>query len=437
MRKVRFIEMLALLSLWAGGLGGSRGGLAGEFPKGAKGRAEVAVAVEIAPVERGEIRDLRVFTGTLLPRARFVFAPKIAGRLLYLPFHIGDTIPSGAVVAKLDDEEYRQQVYQAAASLEVAKATVEQQATELALAQREMDRIKFLREKNIAAEADWDQAEARYKARAAQLRVAEAQMHEKEAALKAAEVRLSYATIISPPDSDGGIWRVEERYVDVGAMLAANMPILSVVDLRCVIAVIHVIERDYPSLAVGLPVEMTTDAYPGQRFTGKVLRIAPVLRESSRQARVEIEIPNESLLLRPGMFIRATLEFARHPDARLIPRTAFVKRDGKPGVFWIESTEKGKAIARFYEVKPGILTQERVEILEPPLEGYVVTLGHHLLSNGSPVLLPMKTNMPSPSRKSSPTPSWEGKDPSAIPPAPERNPSPSPREEKQQEGETR
>ncbi|MFW5857720.1 MAG: efflux RND transporter periplasmic adaptor subunit [Planctomycetota bacterium] len=364
-------------------------------PRGRRGDA--SVAIEVAPVTRGPIRDVRVFTGTLQPRARFLFAPKIGGRLESMAVNIGDPVAPGQLIARIDDEEYRQQVNQARAALEVAEATMEQQATALDLARREMKRVEALRDKQIASEAEWDQAEGRYKAEAAKLKVAEAQAAERRSALRTAEVHLSYARVHAPAageDAADRQWFVEERYVDEGALLVPNAPLASVVALSHLTAVIHVIERDYPALAEGLTVAVATDAYPDRSFPGVVTRIAPVLREASRQARVEIQVPNPELLLRPGMFIRAHMEFARREDARLVPRSALVKREGADGVFVVDAGDAGDEggdagpVARFVPVRVGIRDTASVEILEPALAGPVVTLGQHMLAEGTKVILP-------------------------------------------------
>ncbi len=121
---------------------------------------------------------------------------------------------------------------------------------------------------------------------------------------------------------------------------------------------------------------------PDKIFTGNVVRIAPLLKESSRQARVEIEIPNPGQLLKPGMFVRAQIEFARHDNATLVPYAALVKREGKEGVF-IADLNNLKAL--FTPVKTGIIHGELVEVIEPEISGFVVTLGNHLLEDGSDI----------------------------------------------------
>ncbi len=345
------------------------------------------VAVEVEAIRRGPIRDVRLFTGTLEPRARYVIAPKIAGRLEAIAANLGDRVSSSSPIARLDDEEHRQQVAQARAAIEVARATAEQQQTTVDLAARERDRVRRLWERQATSEMAWDAADAEYKIQVARHKVALAQMAEQDAALKGAEVRLSYARITLPQDTAGGAWFVAERHVDEGEMLAANTPLLTVVDLARMTAVIHVIERDYAAMHPGLVVELETDAYPGRRFAGTVARIAPALQAGSRQARVEIEVANDDLFLRPGMFVRASIEFARREDAILAPRAAVVVRDGRTGLFL---ADPATGTARFRTVTVDLQSGPVASLSgdDAPASGLAVTLGHHLLSDGTPILLP-------------------------------------------------
>jgi len=358
---------------------------------GGRGRGAAAVPVETAPIRHGPIRDLRLFTGTIEPRASYVVAPKVGGRLLALEVNLGDPVTTGALIAQLDDEEYRQQVAQAEAAREVAAATVEQQRTSVALAERERERLRRLWERQAAAESAWDAADAEQKIQAAKLKVALAQLAEREAALKADQVRLAYTRISLPQDAAGGRWFVAERHVDEGAMLAANTPLVTVVDLARVIVVIHAIERDYPELRLDAPVELETDAHPGRSFAGRIVRIAPTLQAATRQARIEVEADNGELALRPGMFVRVRIEFAKREAATLVPRAALIRHNGRMGVFLADRTA---GVARFAPVTPEIEQDELVAIAEKELSGEVVTLGQHLLSDGSPVLLPSATPDP-------------------------------------------
>jgi RND family efflux transporter MFP subunit len=348
-------------------------------------RGNPAVAVETAPIQKESIKDVGRFTGSLSPQSEFMVAPKIAGRLEKILVDIGDVVTADQLVAVLDDEEYQQQVYQAVAELEVARANLVEVKITSENAKREYERTVALREKKIASESQLDAAESEYKTQQAKLQVANAQVSQKQAALNMAKVRLSYTRIRVPPNHASQQRVVGERFVDEGSMLAPNTPIVSILDIGTLIGVINVIERDYPKIKPGLPAVINTDAFPGQTFSGKVIRIAPLLMEKAREARVEIEIPNQRMLLKPGMFVRVQMEFELHENATVIPQSAVVKRDGSQGVFVVDRQEKK---VRFIPVTLGIVNEARAEILKPELTGEVVTLGQHLLEDGADIILP-------------------------------------------------
>jgi RND family efflux transporter MFP subunit len=348
-------------------------------------RQNAPVAVEIMPVTIAAIQEVGGFTGTLYPRSSFVLAPKIAGRLEKILVHIGDTVQGGQLVAILDDDEYFQQVSQAQAELEVARATLQERRNTLENAKREFERTVELQKKKIASESQLDAAESQFKTHQAELKVATAQVSQKEAAHKMAEVRLSYTRIHVPKNHGAEDRVVGERFVDEGAMLAPNTPIVSILDIKTLIAAIHVIERDYPKIRPNLEAVISTDAFPGRTFAGKVVRIAPLLKEKSREARVELQIPNEQGLLKPGMFVRVQIQFEQHENTTVIPTAALVKRNGAQGVFLADPARRK---VRFVPVTIGIVSAGRAEVLDPPLSGAVVTLGHHLLEDGASIILP-------------------------------------------------
>ena len=347
---------------------------------------QAPVTVALSPVHKMTINDVGLFTGSLLPRSQFIAAPKISGRLEKVLVNIGDEVGYNQLIAVIDDDEYAQQTEKARAELEVIRATLEETRSSLEVARREFERVNALYSQEIASESDYDVARARFKVQEARSKVARAQMAEKEAAWKEAQIRLSYTRIrVSWEEGErNDQYRVVgERFKDDGAMLTPNTPIVSILDINSLIAVIHVIERDYPKVRVGMEAEITTDAFPGRTFTGRIVRIAPLLKETSRQARVEVEIANLDHLLKPGMFIRASLVYGQHENATVIPVVALSRRNGKQGVFL---AEEQKTRVRFIPVNVGIVNGELAELLEPEISGSVVSLGQHLLEDGAPII---------------------------------------------------
>jgi len=343
------------------------------------------VAVEVRPIQKTTVRDMGLFTGSLYPRSQFIVAPKIAGRLEKLLVKIGDPVKRDQTIAVLEDDEFLQQVEQARAELDVARANLEESKSALETTGRELERVKVLRQKKIASESELDGAEAQFSAQSAKHKVAVAQVEQKEAALKGAQVRLSYTQIRASWKEGDRNRVVGERFVDEGSMLAPNSPIVSILDIDTLIAVIHVIERDYSKVRIGQEGTIETDAFPGKTFSGKVVRIAPILKETSREARVEMAVPNPEGLLKPGMFLRVQIEFAGKKDATVVPIGALTKRDSKQGIF-LANPEEMKA--HFVPVTLGIVNKTWAEVLHPTISGLVVTVGQHLLEEGSTIIIP-------------------------------------------------
>lgn len=350
------------------------------------GQRQASVAVEVKPVEIGSIRDLGQFSGTLIPKSQFVIAPKVSGKLKKLYVDIGDQLRNGQIVAQLDDEEYQQQVAQAEADLRVAKANLEDVQNSLELARKELERAETLYQKGILSDAQFDSTRAQFNAQQSRYKVASAQVANREAALETAKVRLSYTKIIASWEKGSNVRYVGERFVDEGALLSVNTPIISVIEIQPIVAVIYATDKEYFRIQPGQNVTVNSSAFPGKAFAGRVARVAPLLKETSRQARIEVEIENEEGLLKPGMFINAEIEFARHENTRIVPFSSLVSRGNQQGVFLADIENR---VAHFTPVRPGIIEGERAEIVEPAdISGFVVTLGHHLLQDGMTIILP-------------------------------------------------
>lgn len=381
------------------GFGGAPGGQPGA-------RSRPAVAVEIAEVQQKTIQDIGQFTGSLLPTSQFTVTPKVAGQLEQLLVNIGDRVKQGQLIAKLDDEMFRQAVDKAKAELEVAKANLAETQSALEIARRDFERSKTLSQSNILSQSKLDAAESAYNAAVASQKVARATVTNRQSGLDTAKLNLSYTEITADWNSGGDTRVVGERFVDEGAILKANDSIVSLLDLSTIICEINVIERDYFRITQGQEAVIMTDAFPGTPFTGKVARIAPLLQEQSRQARVEIEIPNPEELLKPGMFVRVRLQFDNIENAMVVPMSALVKREEQQGVFVADT---GNMTARFVPVTVGVTSNGLVQILAPPLSGAVVTLGQHLLEDGATIALPEQASSGQPQAEQRP----QGSQPSA------------------------
>lgn len=351
------------------------------------------VPVEVEEIVRGPVELRRIFVGSLEARTEFVVSPKVGGRIRKLLLDIGDPVQRDAVVARLDDDEYQQAVVQAEADLAVANATKSEAASALEISGRAQQRMETLHGRGVASDSQLDVTSADRLAQEAKLAVAEAQVTRAKASLESAKIRLGYTTVTAGWTNGDGPRVVGERFVDEGDTVSANTPLLTIVEMDPLLAVVFVTERDFSRLAPGQSAKLSADAWPGEVFTGSISRIAPIFRASTRQARVELTVPNPGHRLKPGMFVRATVVLDRVEDAVVVPYAALAQRDDQDGVFLVAAD--GKSVS-WRPVRAGIRDGDRLQVIAPgpPLTGRVVTLGQQLVEDGTPIRIPTPAGRP-------------------------------------------
>lgn len=341
------------------------------------------VAVEVDTARYAPIEETNQLTGTVVPLYQYIIAPKISGRIIKINKRIGDWIHQNEFIAKIDDAEYVQAKLEAEANLKISEANLAEIKSQYELAKQELERIQSLQKKGIASPAELDASATNFSALQSRIKLAQAQVEQRQAALNSAKIRLSY-TILSA--TEPGF--VGERFVDEGSLLSPNSPVISVLGIDTVIVRTTVIERVYGQMKIGQSAEIIVDAFPSKIFKGTVSRIAPMLQEASRVAQMEVEVVNENQLLKPGMFAKVKVVLARKENTQIVPSQAIVNRSGQTGIFIIKAGEK---VAHFTPTEIGITTQQNTEIISPKIEGLVVTLGQHLLEDGSNIILPEKS----------------------------------------------
>ncbi|BAU57654.2 efflux transporter [Halorhodospira halochloris] len=306
---------------------------------------------------------------------------------------IGDVVEQGDLLARLDQREIEQEVAQAEAELEVARAELAERESTLQNAERELSRTRDLREREIASAADLEAAEAQVAAERSRKQLAEARIAQRQAALSAARIRLSFTEIRADWEGGEGERVVGERFIDPGATVSANEPILSLLDLSELRAVTFVSERDYGLISPGQGAQLSVSAYPQASFDAEVVRLAPLFQAGTRQARVELRVPNPQGLLRPGMFTRVSLQVDKIEDALTVPYDAIARRGGRTVIYPVtpEQDEDGEEVlkARQVAVEVGLRSDSRVVVRPVDEElgegAQVVTLGQHLIGEQAEV----------------------------------------------------
>jgi len=256
-------------------------------------------------VEKGNITNTVTATGTLEEITTVQVGTQVSGIIEHVYADFNDNVKQGQILAKLDETALRAQLEQSQASVDQAQAQVTyQEAT--------FNRLKALFEKNLIAQADYDQALFNYENSKASLSNA-------RSALDRAKVNLAYATIYSPID---GV--VLNRAIEEGQTVAAsfNTPEMFTIanDLTQMEVQTSVDEADIGQVKEGQRVEFTVDAYPDLKFEGSVsqVRFKPVTTNNVVTYTVILNAPNPDKKLMPGMTASATIFIDEKENALIL-----------------------------------------------------------------------------------------------------------------------
>lgn len=156
---------------------------------------------------------------------------------------------------------------------------------------------------------------------------------------------------------------LEGQYVDEG------MALYELADLSTVWMYLDVYEKDARFIRINQPIQITTEAYPGETFSGRAVFIDPVMDGETRTLRVRTEFPNPHLRLKPGMYVRAQIKISLGRPL-VIPASAVIST-GKRTVVWVEvkpnvfeprDVTLGSTSDSFYEVISGLMEGDEIAV---------------------------------------------------------------------------
>lgn len=357
------------------------------------------IPVELVQPERLTLPRMVRATGSLYGEDETTIAAEVAGRVIEIARDLGDPVREGEVLVRLDPMNFVLQrderinaLRQTLAQLGLVELpgegfnvdsvpTVVAARAQAENARARAERGRLLAERTPPLISEQDYADLRTQADVAesalqtarleaQARLAEARTL--EAQVRLAEKRLADTVVRAPGDaasalaaasptndpmagaaSDGGgsfdaalaaRFSVAERRVSVGDFVQVGQPLVRLVDVDPIKLRVRVVERRIGTVRVGQPASIRIEAFP-RPFEGVVARVSPVVDESTRSFLVEIVVPNEARLLKPGSFATAEIAIGDE-EATVVPASALVTFAG---------------IHKLLSVKDGAVHELRVE----------------------------------------------------------------------------
>jgi RND family efflux transporter MFP subunit len=303
-------------------------------------------------------------SGYVVAQRKADVAAKVTGQLISITVQEGSLVRKGQVIARLESADASAQVDQGRANLGSARARVEQIRAEMGNTVLDFERKKKLVSSGAVSRAEYDAAQSRYLSAKASLDAARSDVQSSAAALKIAEVTLSYYEIRSPFDAV-----VLTKNADVGDIITpfgaaanAKAAVVSIADLSSLQVEVDVSESSIGLVRVGLPCDILLDALPDVRFQGVVDTIVPTVDKSKATVLVKVRFSSHDPRILPEMsakvgFLSKGLKQGEQGPRTMVNVSALKGTGTRRYVFVVQGERVHKK-----EVRTGMVIGDMVEV---------------------------------------------------------------------------
>ncbi len=264
----------------------------------------------------------------------------------------GDPVRKGQILALVRPSDLPDQ-------LAAARSTLGQVKASAALARTNFERASKLAPAGVVSQQE-------LQASSAALASAEAAQANVQSQIAGLATRLGETRITAPIT---GV--ISARRVDPGALVGppGGGAIVTVVRMDRLRVFVTLNETDAAGVTPGKDAHVELDALPGRSFWGKVVRIAPSFDPMTRTLEAEVQLPNQSGELRPGMYGRGSIRIEVHPNVPVIAVSAVQISAGRKYAFVLHDTkvrrqeiETGAEVddGSFFEVRSGLQAGQEV-----------------------------------------------------------------------------
>ncbi len=341
----------------------------------ANGAEGPTTIVPVARVGRANIASKTTLTAEFQPFQEVDVMAKVAGYVRSIKVDLGDRVREGQVLAELEIPEMSDEVSR-------AEAVVEQNSAEIAAAQDELQRAESShqiahvsysrlqgvakREPGLIPQQEVDEVRSRDLISEAQVASAKSKLRVEEQRTRVAKAEAArfrtlrnYVTITAPFAGT-----VTKRYANVGSMIQAGtasqsqaMPLVRLSQISTLRLSLPVPESLVPTIRAGQPVEVRVKSL-GRTFGGRVARFASRVDQATRTMITEVDVPNPTGAILPGLYAEVMLQSAQHDGVLAVPVDAIDRAGSATRVY---AVDKSGAI-RITPVRLGVEDARYAEI---------------------------------------------------------------------------
>ena len=317
-------------------------------------------------------------TGYVVAQRKAAVASKATGRVEWLGVTEGSKVTEGEIIARLENADVTAAMDQAAASVNVAKANVQQAQAELVDARAAFNRNGELLGKGFISPFAFDTVTARYHKAQAALRGFGAEVAVAEANHRAARIAVEQTLIRAP--FDGVVLTKSANIGDVvtpfSSALDAKGAVVTMADMDTLEVEADVSESNLPKVKLEQPCEIQLDALPDLRLRGVVQRIVPTVDRAKATVLVKIRFVDHDPQVLPEMsakvaFLEKEMAAGQRTARVAVLSDAITQRNGKSVIFFLKegkaveaTVEAGEKIGDMIEVLKGAKAGDKV-ILRP------------------------------------------------------------------------
>jgi RND family efflux transporter MFP subunit len=315
---------------------------------------KIAVPVKVSTLAKTKISRTIDYTATILPFEEVNMAPSTPGRIDKIYVEVGDKVGKNDKLFLMD----RTQLYQ----LKLQMSSLE----------KDLTRLDTLLRTGSAKQQQYDQLKTQY-----DVTKTNVDFMEENTLLKA-----PFVGIVTGKYFENG-----EIYSGAPTTQTGRSAVITVMQVNPLKVNISISEQYYPLIKKGMKAEVTADVYKDEKFTATVYRISPTINSGTRSFNVELELPNRNELLKPGMFVRTSLDLGE-VETFVVPANTVLVQEGTNTRFVF--VERANAAERI-EVTLGKRFDDQLEIISDNLkEGdNLVIQGQSKLINGDKVEIVM------------------------------------------------
>lgn len=280
-------------------------------------------SVEAVQAQFGSLPLEERLSGIVKAQNQVDIYPRITAPVEEVYVQNGDQVEKGNPLVRLRDNEYRENLRQAEASLRIVKAQERQARASLGEVESQMKRQKILTERDLSSEIEMERIEAELESAEANLELALAQVDQAESSVQEEKDALEQTVIRAPITGTVG-----QRNVEPGMQANTGTQFFTIGNLNDSKVIVNLTERMLGYITKGQSVEVYSDLMDGERLEGEVSRISPFLGAGNFSTEAEIDINDTRDILIPGMFVTVDVFYGESEQATIIPLSAVYRHPG-------------------------------------------------------------------------------------------------------------